>query len=498
MAKTGPTAATKDGETGIVVLDTSALVSDPEVIYAYPDCEVVVPLTAIEELDGLKKRLDYTGKSAREAIRKLWSLIEGVDQGEISEPIRLSNGGTLRVEVNGHHNDLVLAHRLDIMAPDNRILNTALSLHLSSKRRVTLVSNDVSFRVKAAVVGIAAEELRAGAGAAQAATIGYYSVQVSSRVIDRLYAAKREERVATWADLGGRKDKVVPGVEAAKVNEYFDLSSPGGSQTAIVRVTDGGLRMVGFQRPYGLRGRNAEQHMAIDLLMDPNVPIVALAGHAGTGKTLLALATGLAQTVGEDFFFLGGCSDKFGNQKRAKPRPGSALYERMVIYRPLYSVGRQDVGFLPGDVDEKLGPWMEAVTDAMVALSSEDDEQPDGYRISYETAKEKLEGLKEAQRLSLDAITFLRGRSLQRHFLVVDEAQNFELNDLKTVLTRVGTGTKIVFVGDTTQIDNPYASAHTNALAYLSERFAGHPLFGHLVLQHGQRSEIADLAAERL
>jgi PhoH-like ATPase len=498
MAKSGPTARTAAGERGLVVLDTSALVADPEVIYAYPDSEVVVPLTAIEELDGLKKRLDYTGKSARDAIRKLWSLIEGVDQSDISKPIKLSTGGTLRVEVNGHHRDLVQALRLDIAAPDNRILNTALSLREASKRPVTLVSNDVSFRVKAAVVGIAAEELRAGQGRLQTTDVGYYSVQVGSRVIDSLYAAKRDDRIATWEEIGGRKDNLVPGVEDAKPNEYFDLSSSAGSQSAIVRVTETGLRMVGFQRPYGLRGRNAEQHMAIDLLMDPAVPVVALAGHAGTGKTLLALATGLAQTVGEDFFFLGGCSDKFGNQKRAKAKSGAAPYERMVIYRPLYSVGRQDVGFLPGDVDEKLGPWMEAVTDAMVALSSEDEEQPDGYKISYETAKEKLEGLKAAQKLSLDAITFLRGRSLQRHFLVVDEAQNFELNDLKTVLTRVGTGTKIVFVGDMTQIDNPYASAHSNALAYLTERFAGHPLFGHLVLQHGQRSQVADLASERL
>jgi PhoH-like ATPase len=497
MAKAGPVVNRKDTRKGIVVLDTSALVSDPEVIYGYPDSEVVVPLTAIEELDGLKKRPDYTGKSAREAIRKLWALIEGVGQDEINIPIKLCNGGSLRIEVNGIHEDLVARHRLDIAAPDNRILNTALSVQAKEGRPVRLVSNDVSFRVKATVVGIAAEELKATVGNIQTTDIGYYSTQVSPKVIDRLYLAKREDRTATWAELGGRKDSVIPGVEEAKLNEYFELSASE-SQAAIARVTETGLRMVTFQRPYGLKGRNAEQHMAIDLLMDPNIPIVALAGHAGTGKTLLALATGLAQTVGEEFFFMSGCNDKFGNQKKARPRASGSLYERMVIYRPLYSVGHQDIGFLPGDVDEKLGPWMEAVTDAMVALSSEDEEPNEGYRISYETAKEKLEGLKAAQKLSLDAITFLRGRSLQRHFLVIDEAQNFELNDLKTVLTRVGTGTKIVFVGDTTQIDNPYASAHSNAIAYLCERFAGQRLFGHLVLRCGQRSEIADLAAAKL
>ena len=495
MPKTGPAAANTEVERGIVVLDTSALVHDSEVIYQYPDNEVVVPLTAIEELDRLKKRQDHTGKSARDVLHTLWELVQGTDPQAISEPVKLPNGGLLRIEVNGHHKDLVAEHRLDIAAPDNRILNTALSLAKDEKRPVTLVSNDVSFRVKAAAVGIRAEELRAGDGSTQMADIGYYPATVHPSIIDQLYLAKKSGKSVTWAEIGGKLDEVVDGAEGAVVNEYFDLS--GGSQAVIARVTETGLKAIGFHRPYGLRGRSAEQHMAIDLLMDPAVPIVALAGHAGTGKTLLALATGLAQTVGEDFFAYE-CDDKFGNQKKTADRraPG-ALYERMVIYRPLFSVGHQDIGFLPGDVDEKLGPWMEAVTDAMVALSRDDDEEG-ALLISYESAKAQLEGLRAAQQLSLDAITFLRGRSLQRHFLVIDEAQNFELNDLKTVLTRVGEGTKIVFIGDTSQIDNPYASAFSNALAYLCERFSGHPLFGHLVLQNGQRSEVADLAAAKL
>lgn len=497
----------QDASTGaIVVLDTSALVSDPEVIFAHPGGDVVIPLTVIEELDGLKKRPDETGRSARQALRTIWSIIEGLDDPKaITEPVDLLSGGTLRIEVNGHHQDLVSEHRLDISVPDNRILNTALSLRQPASgdavgvpRTVKLVSNDTSFRVKAVVVGIQAEEQKASAGSVQTARGGSLAAEVSGEVIDLLHAANRYDQGVPWEELGGRRDDVIAGVEGAHVNEYFDLSA-GRSNTAVARVTDSGLRAISYQRPYGLRARNTEQHMAVDLLMDPDVPVVALAGHAGTGKTLLALATGLAQTVGDDFFTLPDVNDRFGIQrKRATMRPAGSVYDRMMILRPMYAVGRQDIGFLPGAVDEKLGPWMEAVTDAMVALSGAESDGGPEPRIDYARAKEKLDGLVQAQKLTLEAVTFLRGRSFQNHFIVVDEAQNLEVSVLKTILTRVGRGTKVVFVGDTSQVDNPYASEYSNALAYLTERFAGQSIFGHLVLHQGERSRVADLAAELL
>ena len=490
----------------IVVLDTSALVSDPEVIFSHPNGDVVIPLTVIEELDGLKKRLDETGRSARQALRIIWSIIEGLaDPKGITEPVPLVAGGTLRIEVNGHHEDLVSRHRLDLSVPDNRILNTALSLRRpdpahdgQAARTVKLVSNDTSFRVKAVVVGIEAEEQKASAGSIQNARGGSMAAEVPYEVIDLLHAANKHDLGVTWDEFGGRDNEVIPGVENAQVNEYFDLSA-GRSSTAIARVTDTGLKAITYQRPYGLRARNTEQHMAVDLLMDPDVPVVALAGHAGTGKTLLALATGLAQTVGDDFFALPDVNDRFGIQrKRAAVRPAGSLYDRMMILRPLYAVGRQDIGFLPGAVDEKLGPWMEAVTDAMVALSAVENEGGPEPRIDYARAKERLDGLVQSQKLTLEAVTFLRGRSFQNHFIVVDEAQNLEVSVLKTILTRVGRGTKVVFVGDTSQVDNPYASEYSNALAYLVERFAGQSIFGHLVLHQGERSRVADLAAELL
>jgi PhoH-like ATPase len=488
----------------IVVLDTSALVSDPEVIFAHPSGDVVIPLTVIEELDGLKKRPDETGRSARQALRTIWSIIEGLDDPQgIVEPVALYSGGTLRIEVNGHHRDLVGEHRLDISVPDNRILNTALSLRQvppgsdQEPRTVKLVSNDTSFRVKAVVVGIEAEEQKASTGSIQNAQGGSHSAEVPYDIIDLLHTANKHDQGVSWDELGGRSNDVLPGAETAQVNEYFDLSA-GRSTTVIARVTETGLKAISYQRPYGLRARNTEQHMAVDLLMDPDVPVVALAGHAGTGKTLLALATGLAQTVGDDFFSLPDVNDRFGIQKRrATVRPAGSVYDRMMILRPMYAVGRQDIGFLPGAVDEKLGPWMEAVTDAMVALSGVENEGPEP-RIDYAKAKEKLDGLVQAQKLTLEAVTFLRGRSFQNHFIVVDEAQNLEVSVLKTILTRVGRGTKVVFVGDTSQVDNPYASEYSNALAYLTERFSGQSIFGHLVLRQGERSKVADLAAELL
>ncbi|MCL2396367.1 MAG: PIN domain-containing protein, partial [Acidimicrobiaceae bacterium] len=251
------------------MLDTSALVSDPEVIFAHPGGDVVVPLTVIEELDGLKKRLDETGRSARQALRIIWSIIEGLtDPKGITEPVPLATGGTLRIEVNGHHLDLVSEHRLDLSVPDNRILNTALSLRRPDpahdgqpERTVKLVSNDTSFRVKAVVVGIEAEEQKASTGSMQSAHGGSMSAEVPSEIVDLLHAANRHELGVTWEELGGRENESIPGAESARINEYFDLSA-GRSSTVIARVTDTGLKAITYQRPYGLRARNTEQHMA--------------------------------------------------------------------------------------------------------------------------------------------------------------------------------------------------------------------------------------------
>jgi PhoH-like ATPase len=216
---------------------------------------------------------------------------------------------------------------------------------------------------------------------------------------------------------------------------------------------------------WGLRPRNKEQRFAIELLLDPQISVVALDGRAGTGKTLLAIATGLEQVV---------------EQHR---------YERVAVYRPLVPVGRADVGFLPGGLEEKLDPWMSAIHDAIVALS-------DGTNAN--NAGKLIEELTSRGQLSLESVTFLRGRSLQRQLIIVDEAQNLEPTTLKTILTRVGEGTKVIFTGDTSQIDAPYLGESNNALAVLTNAFAGQSCFGHITLTSCERSDVASLAAELL
>ncbi|NDF23876.1 MAG: PhoH family protein, partial [Actinobacteria bacterium] len=240
-----------------------------------------------------------------------------------------------------------------------------------------------------------------------------------------------------------------------------------GSQSALARLHDGRLTLLDTNVPeaWGLRARNKEQRFALELLLDPDIAVIALDGRAGTGKTVMAVAAGLEQVV---------------EQRR---------YERLAVYRPLVPVGRADVGFLPGGLEEKLDPWMSAIHDAIVALTQE---------RSSRDARSLIEDLSDRGQLTLESVTFLRGRSLQGQFVVVDEAQNLEPTTLKTILTRIGEGTKVVFTGDTSQIDAPYMGESNNALAVLIQAFAGQSLFGHVTLAACERSEVASLAAELL
>jgi PhoH-like ATPase len=454
-----------------VVLDTSVLISDPESVFAFPDAHAVIPLVVIEELDQHKSRIDDVGRSAREVIRTLEEL-RSANGGDIRHAVTLPGGGTLRIETNGLMLDEVAAKGLDPNKPDNRILAAALGQQRAGRDGAggesdigdglptVVVSNDAALRIKAAQVGLDAIEHQrlTRRPVDEARSKGWVTADVSSDLIDQLFTDAKGIDVSA---IVGFDEKALTGVQ---VNEFAVLRA--GSQSALVRRSPERFTSLA-RRPdaWGLRPRSKEQQFALDLLLDPDVRVVALDGMAGTGKTILALAAGLEQVM------------------------EATLYDKLAVYRPVVPVGKAELGFLPGDLEAKLDPWMAAVHDALVALTD---------TRSHADARAVLDEMTARDKLSLEAVTYLRGRSLHGTFVVVDEAQNLEPTTLKTILTRVAEGTKIVFTGDTSQIDAPYLSEHNNAVAVLIDAFAGETCFGHVRLTHCERSEVASLAAVKL
>ena len=442
-----------------LVIDTSVLVADPGCIVGFGDVDVVIPLTVIEELDGLKSRPDDVGRAARTALRTIEDL-RIRHGGSLAKPVPIGSAdhtGTLQIEINGIQKHLLIEHGLDPDKPDNRIIGAALGQ--ASRAPTRMVSNDAALRIKAAHLGVEAQEHRPTGRSMSTRPVGWVTLPAEHEQIDRLYA----NGSISAADV----EDSVAGTGAAPLHENGFAILRSGSQSALVRRRDGDFELLSHTTPeaWGLRPRSKEQRFALELLLDPDISVVALDGRAGTGKTLLAIASGLEHVV----------------ERRA--------YERLAIYRPLVPVGRADVGFLPGGLDEKLDPWMSAIHDSIVALTD--------HRTSRD-ARTLMEELNTRGQLSLESVTFLRGRSLHRQFVIVDEAQNLEPTTLKTILTRIGDGTKVVFTGDTSQIDAPYMGESNNALAVLIQAFAGQSCFGHVTLSACERSEVASLAAELL
>jgi len=435
------------------VLDTSVLIADPTCVLEFVDVDVVIPLTVVEELDGLKSRPDDVGRSARTALRTIEELrIE--HGGSLAEPVPTGNGtATIQIEINNIRKHLLIEHGLDPSGPDNRIIGAAIGQ--SEVGPTTMVSNDAALRIKAAHLGVTAAEHRLTRSESRRQAVGWTTLDASHDAIDELYAA------GTIAAAAAVPDESIEFSE----NEFAVLRS--GSQSALVRSVGDEFVLLphATPEPWGLRPRNKEQRFALELLLDPEISVIALDGRAGTGKTLLAIAAGLEQVV------------ELGR------------YERLAVYRPLVPVGRADVGFLPGGLDEKLDPWMAAIHDAVIALTD---------MGSSHDARNLIEELTNRGQLSLESVTFLRGRSLQRQLVVIDEAQNLEPTTLRTILTRVGDGTKVIFTGDTSQIDAPYLGESNNALSVLASAFANQRCFGHITLTSCERSDVASLAAELL
>jgi PhoH-like ATPase len=444
--------------TKTVVLDTSVLVADPSAIQQFEGCALKIPLTAIEELDGLKTRSDGVGQTAREALRAIEALRVSAG-GSLVEPLKLAHGGTLAIVVNGVNHALLDEHHLDAAQPGNRIIGAGLGLQREGAY-VEVVSNDAALRIKAAHIGLAAKEyVPLPAYGRHLDSPGWHTLEgQDGALIDTLFA----ERSVEATDVAG--------ADELHENEFAVLRA--GQQSALARRRGSRLWLLRQHlEAFDLKPRNIEQRLALDLLLDPEVAVVALDGPAGTGKTLLAIAAGLEQVWNN---------------------PANRGYERMAIYRPVVAVGRQELGYLPGTKEEKLDPWMGAIHDAVVAMS-------DGRRKGV--ADEIITQITSEGRLTMDSVAYLRGRSLHGTWILVDEAQNLEPSLAKTVLTRAAEGTKVVFTGDTSQIDAPFLSAHNNAMSVLTAALGGGrggSHFGHIRLTQGERSPLATMAAELL
>ncbi len=436
-----------------VVLDTSALVADSEgVFHSYPDADLIVPLTVVEELDGLKKRLDSVGAAARDVLRRI-EKVRVEAGGDLESRRPLPSGATLRVALNGVQTSLLREHGLDPEKPDNRIIGTALGQRFDGGPHVRLVSNDTGMRVKAATFGLDAVEHDPLDGAGRDdAELGWREFDVEPELVDALYDGIVD---APGIDLVTR---------SLRVNEFGVLHA--GSQSALVRRHHWGLGLVANDHhAWDLRARNKEQRFALDLLLDDDVKVVALDGPAGTGKTLTAVAAGLQQVVEE------------------------RRYSRICVYRPVVPVGKAEVGYLPGTLDEKLDPWMAAITDAVYALTD---------NRSRDDATQVIDEIRERGQLTMESVTHLRGRTLHSSFVIIDESMNLSPQVGKTILTRIAADSKVVFTGDTSQIDAAFLSEQTNALTALITAFSGQDCFGHVRLLRGERSALAELAARLL
>ena len=440
LATTDNTVATKT-----YVVDTSVLLSDPWALRKFAEHDVVLPVVVISELEG-KRHHPELGWFARQALRFLEELRATYEALDQPVPVNV-DGGTLRVELN-HQDQSLLPTAFRGPEGDHRILACALNLAHEGKDTV-LVTKDVPLRVKAGAVGVQADEYHAQDVVLTGYT-GMATVQTSSDVIDALY---RNGEVM----LDGVETEKGTAVEDLPV--HCGLTLAAGAQSALGRMSaDGVVELVrGDINAFGLQGRSAEQRIALDLLMDPNVGIVSIGGRAGTGKSALALCAGLEAVL-----------------ERGEHR-------RIVVFRPMYAVGGQSLGYLPGTESDKMNPWAQAVYDTLEGLVSDN----------------VMEEVHERGLIEVLPLTHIRGRSLHDAFVIVDEAQSLERNVLLTVLSRLGKGSRVVLTHDVAQRDNLRVGRHDGVQAVI-EKLKGHELFAHITLQRSERSAIAELVTDLL
>lgn len=436
------------------VIDTNVLLYDPRALFAFAEHDIIIPMTVIEEVDRFKKDANETGRNARMISRHLDQLRR---TGSLKEGVRLDGGGTVRVDYGTMDENQKISWGPD--TADNRILATAMRNRNESKP-VVLITRDTNMRLKSDALGMPAEDYENAHIEVDEQYTGMVEIHVPGAQIDELYANGSLPLEA----FSGK----------ARAHQFLLLvADETNGKTAMARCDPrrGKVRLVGRHKEgmWGIFARNKEQLFALDLLLDDSVQLVTLNGVAGTGKTLLAIAAGLKQVTDD------------------------AIYRKLLVSRPIFPLGR-DIGFLPGDIEQKLNPWMKPIFDNLELLLSTRQERGTNSR----TPEPEYAYLMDQKIIEVEPLTYIRGRSIPKQFLVVDEAQNLTPHEVKTVLTRAGEGTKVVMTGDPYQIDNPYVDALSNGLTYVIERFKDCEVAGHITLRKGERSELAELAAELL
>lgn len=480
--------------TKVYILDTNVLVHDPDSIFKFEDNDIVLPLVVIEELDRLKNDPMLVGQNARRVIRHLEKLRE---DGNLDEGVTLENGGTLTVELADEEMMKSIPHDFSD-SPDNRILAIALKYFDNShsepcredadgncidcddcvfdaerdvEHDVIIVTKDTNLRIKANAIGIPAQDYRNDKVSFDELYTGTAEIYVPKKVIDNMY--KEDECLYAGTEHAYMPNQCITLVDDEDFSgKHTVLTRYDSSLNILCRISD----ITKDNAPSGLIPRNREQRFAMDLLLDPNIKLVTLVGKAGCGKTLMAIAAGLHMVL------------------------ETGEFDRLLVTRPVISLGKQDIGFLPGTLEEKMQPWMQPIYDNLDVLLGKADNKKNhkGSFDKEEAVMTPADYLKKAGKLEVGALSYIRGRSIPKQFIIVDEAQNLTPHEVKTIITRAGEGTKIILTGDPYQIDNPYLNISSNGLVYCAEKFKDHKIAGHITLVKGERSELAEIAAERL
>ncbi len=431
-----------------IVVDTNVILFDSLAILRFGDADIHIPISVIEEIDKFKRDQGENGRNARQFSRFI-DVLRG--KGSLSQGVQLDNSEIV-VYIN---TDLMLAgvpQELDAAKGDNRILSTALALAKQHPRiKVELISKDINLRIKADVYGIFAKDYEPSDVSQEDLYEGYQEIEITPGEIDKFFQNKKIE---------------MPNFKL-KANQYVIMKDKlNANHSAIGRYDQKEACIMPISNPadsiWGVHARNVEQSFALDCLLNDEILFVSLVGKAGTGKTLLAIAAGLHKTLDQGHF------------------------QRLLVSRPIFPMGR-DIGYLPGDIEQKLNPWMQPIFDNVEFLMGAD-----------KKAAGRAQELINQGMLNIEPLTYIRGRSIPKQYLIVDEAQNLTPHEIKTIVTRAGRGTKVVLTGDIYQIDNPYVDSANSGLTYAVERFKGHPIAAHVTLTKGERSELAELAANIL